>query len=107
MNRVDLAFGLSACPWADLGDQHWVAERGRTDRKRARLNRDSFEHRYATAITTRLEGWRKQGEPRGYAFDAWTQMPTDAFRHQCHLAASRGSRFAQRQLALVLIGDLR
>lgn len=106
MNRVDLAMGLADIYYGDERDHEWVARHGRNLRRRARLNRDTFEHRASTAITTRIEGWRKYGEPRGYTFWAWTTMSPEAFRQQLHVAVGRGSNTAAKQLAIGLVEDL-
>lgn len=106
MNRVDIAFAFAAIPWAQDADLEWLGWRGRSLRQRARLDRDSAEHRGATAITTRLEGWRKIGEPKGHPFWAWTTMSGRAFRRQLHLAAERGNATARKHLALMLVSDV-
>lgn len=106
MNRVDLAFAHDAVPWADDADREWLAPRGRRLRRRARFSRDAALHRQATAITYRVDGWRKQGEPKGHPFWAWTSMRERGFRHQLHLGAERGNATARKHLALMLVSDI-
>jgi hypothetical protein len=106
MNRVDLALGTTDVYWADEADAEWVALRGRTLRRRARFSRDAAFHRQSTAITSRVDGWRKQGEPKGHSFWAWTSMRERDFRRQLHLGAERGNATAQKHLALMLVSDI-
>jgi hypothetical protein len=66
MNRVDLALARAEYDWADNEDIPWLLGRGRDIRRDARLSYQVAMHRAGTAITTRIEGWRRLGEPKGY-----------------------------------------
>lgn len=107
MTRVDLALALEHYPWADEDDRAWLLGRGRDLRRSARFACQVAMHRAGTAITTRVEGWRKLGEPKGYSFAPWSNMGEEAFRRQCHLGIARGSMTAARHLSLLLVSDVR
>ena len=109
MSRVDLELAIHAVGmiYPQAEDDEWLLRLGRELKRGYRLDAAVAHHRQSTAITTRVEGWRKFGEPKGYSFAAWSTMDEAEFRRQCHLGVARGSTTAEYQLALLLVSNVR
>lgn len=107
VNRTDLALGYADIYWADDADAEWILRHGRKLRRRARESRTGTLRYQSTPIATRLRGWRRYGQPRGYAFAMWSPwMTVEGFRAQLHLGVLAGSDTAGRHLSQGLINDV-
>lgn len=108
MNHTDLALAR-----ADLyvvyeltEDNDWLGRHGRHLRRRAREVRECVLIHQSAPLSMRYRGWRRYGQPRGIPFSYWSPWIRD-YRTQLHLAVSRGSEFAVRQLSQALVDDVR
>lgn len=104
MNRVDLAvaehYGIEGETRA------YVQACGRRARRNERLSAEFAASIQRMPIRQRIIGWRRTGEPRGRTFGSWSTMREEAFRHQLHLAARRGSETAARQLSMAFTEEV-
>lgn len=111
MNRTDYILGTREVYWADTAGpeslRHILSE-GRTVRRRARLDRDAALRLQSMPMRLRYRGWRRLGEPKGYAFSVWSPwMTASGYRARLHLAVLSGSEFAAWQLTQALADDAR